>query len=171
MDNQQFFINCWRNEMPLTVSCLRAVPEDKWDWQPNAKTRTAKQLVDHITCHPEDIAEGVETGVINHRATASYSSIDEAVREFEKNSERLMQLVAETSDEAWNNKSVPLLVFGRSVLELPMRDISWRLFFDVIHHRGQLSVYFRPMGAVNPMIYGPTAEMVEKMMAEISTSN
>jgi uncharacterized damage-inducible protein DinB len=171
MNNQEFFINCWRNEMPLTLNCLRTVPEDKWNWTPNSKTRTAKQLVDHITCHPEDMAEGVETGVINHRAMASYSSIDEAVHEFEKNSERLMLAVAQVSDEDWNNKIVPLLVFGHSVLDLPMGQMCWRLFFDVIHHRGQLSVYFRPMGVVNPMIYGPTAEMVEVMMAQMSTSN
>ena len=171
MNNQQFFIDCWRNEMPLTVSCLRAVPEDQWDWKPNPKTRSAKQLVDHITCHPDDIAEGVETGVINHRVTANYPSIDEAVREFEKNSVRLMQAVANASDEDWNNKIVPLLVFGHSVLDLPMDQMCWRLFFDVIHHRGQLSIYFRPMGVANPMIYGPTAEMVEKMMAEMSANN
>src|SRR5215831_7983120 len=99
MNNQQFFIDCWRHEMPLTLNALRAVPEDKWDWTPNPKTRTAKQLVDHITSHPEDLVEGVETGVINHRAMANYSSIDEAIREFEKNSENLMQLVAQTSED------------------------------------------------------------------------
>ena len=171
MNNQEFFITCWRNEMPLTINCLRHVPEDKWDWQPNVKTRTAKQLVDHMAVHPADIAEGVETSVINHRATANFSSVDEAVKEFEKSSEQLLQLVAKTSDEDWNNKVVPLLVFGKPVLQLPMRDMCWRLFFDVVHHRGQLSVYFRPMGVANPAIYGPTAEMVEAMMAQMSTSN
>jgi len=171
MNNQEFFINCWRNEIPLTINCLRHVPEDKWDWQPNAKTRTAKQLVDHIVSHPEDLAEGVETGVINHRLMASYASVDEATKEFEKHSERLLQLVAKANEDDWNNKIVPLLVYGRPVLELPMGQMCWRLFFDVIHHRGQLSVYYRPMGVANPAIYGPTAEMVEAMMAQMSTSN
>jgi uncharacterized damage-inducible protein DinB len=52
-----------------------------------------------------------------------------------------------------------------------MRDMCWQLFFDVIHHRGQLSVYFRPMGIPNPSIYGPTAEMVEAMMAQRTANN
>jgi uncharacterized damage-inducible protein DinB len=171
MTNQEFFINCWLNEMTLTINCLRRVPEDKWEWQPNVKTRTAKQLVDHIAIHPADIAEGVETGVINHRAMANFSSVDEAVNEFEKSSEKLLQQVAAVSDEDWNNKVVPLVVFGNVAGQMPMRDLCWLLFFDVIHHRGQLSVYFRPMGVANPMIYGPTAEMVEAMMAQASTSN
>jgi uncharacterized damage-inducible protein DinB len=30
--------------------------------------------------------------------------------------------------------------------------------FDAIHHRGQLSVYIRPMGGRVPSIYGPSAD-------------
>ncbi len=30
--------------------------------------------------------------------------------------------------------------------------------FDAIHHRGQLSVYLRPMGSKVPSIYGPSAD-------------
>ena len=32
------------------------------------------------------------------------------------------------------------------------------LFFDAIHHRGQLSAYLRPMGGKVPSIYGPSAD-------------
>ncbi len=167
MSNQDFFIDCWREELPITVRCLRRVPEDKWDWQPHAKTRSAKELVDHIVSRPEDLAEGVETGVIHHRLMTTYSSIDEAVMEFEKHSARLMELVAATSDEDWNNQMVPLQVNGHTALELSMRDMCWRLFFDMIHHRGQLSVYYRPMGVSNPSIYGPTAEIMEARLAEL----
>jgi uncharacterized damage-inducible protein DinB len=164
MTNQEFFIERWRAEMPLTINCLRVVPEDKWDWQPNAKTRTAKQLIDHITSHAEDLVEVVETGIMNHRVLANYSSTEEAAKEFEKFSERLLDDVAKTSEKDWNEKVVPMLIFGNKIFEAPLRDMCWLLLFDTIHHRGQLSVYYRPMGAVNPYIYGPTAEMTEAMM-------
>jgi len=42
----------------------------------------------------------------------------------------------------------------------------WMFMFDIIHHRGQLSTCYRPMEAVQPPIYGPTAEMVEEMMTK-----
>ena len=32
------------------------------------------------------------------------------------------------------------------------------LLFDALHHRGQLSVYLRPMGGKVPSIYGPSAD-------------
>jgi uncharacterized damage-inducible protein DinB len=37
-------------------------------------------------------------------------------------------------------------------------DQAWGFFFDMIHHRGQLSTYLRPMGSTGPPIYGPTAD-------------
>jgi uncharacterized damage-inducible protein DinB len=171
MNNQEFFITCWRRETPLITNCLRSVPEDKWDWRPHPKNRSAKQLLDHFVSHAEDLVEGVETGVVNHRAMANYASIDQAVDEFEKQSEKLLKLVAETSEEDWNNKIVPLVVLGMKINEPVMRDICWMFLFDIIHHRGQLSVYYRQMGVPNPKIYGPTAEMTEAMMAQMSASN
>jgi uncharacterized damage-inducible protein DinB len=41
----------------------------------------------------------------------------------------------------------------------------WGFLFDTVHHRGQLSTYYRQMGVRNPSIYGPTAETIEEMMA------
>jgi MFS family permease len=36
--------------------------------------------------------------------------------------------------------------------------LLWLAFFDVVHHRGQLSTYVRPMGGKVPSIYGPSAD-------------
>ena len=46
-----------------------------------------------------------------------------------------------------------------------MSNLFWTLMFDIIHHRGQLSTYYRTMGVRNPQIYGPTAEDMEAMLA------
>ena len=37
-------------------------------------------------------------------------------------------------------------------------DLLWTPLLDMIHHRGQLSVYLRIVGAKVPSIYGPTAD-------------
>jgi uncharacterized damage-inducible protein DinB len=37
-------------------------------------------------------------------------------------------------------------------------DNAWGFLFDLIHHRGQLSTYLRPMGSTVPAIYGPSAD-------------
>ena len=34
--------------------------------------------------------------------------------------------------------------------------MAWSFLFDIVHHRGQISTYLRPMGAKVPQIYGPS---------------
>lgn len=46
-----------------------------------------------------------------------------------------------------------------------MSNMYWMFMFDIIHHHGQLSNYYRHMGVRNPQIYGPTAEYMEAMGA------
>jgi uncharacterized damage-inducible protein DinB len=38
----------------------------------------------------------------------------------------------------------------------------WFFLFDVIHHRGQLSTYIRPMGGKNPAIYGYSFDSLQQ---------
>ena len=35
---------------------------------------------------------------------------------------------------------------------------AWGFLLDIIHHRGQISTYLRPMGAAVPQICGPRAD-------------
>lgn len=167
MTNKQFFQQRWKSEMEPTMIALRAlVASDKLDYRPAPRNRSAKELVDHFVSHVEDLIEAAETGVLNHRVTASYSSIDEAMNAFEKGSEKLMSLLDETDDNTWHDKQIPMLVFGNKFGEGSLSETCWMFMFDIIHHRGQLSTYYRPMGLTQPAIYGPTSEMVEQMMAK-----
>ena len=50
------------------------------------------------------------------------------------------------------------LAGGHLIAEMPVSGLMWMLFFDSIHHRGQLSTYLRPMGGKVPSIYGPLAD-------------
>ena len=51
-----------------------------------------------------------------------------------------------------------LHVGGALIMEQPLGAFLWYLFFDAIHHRGQLSAYIRPMGGKVPSIYGPSGD-------------
>jgi uncharacterized damage-inducible protein DinB len=172
MTNKQFFQQCWRAEVAPTVIALKALPAtDKLNYKPAEKNRTAKQLVDHFVSHVEDLVEAVETGVMNHRVMADYPTTDNALEVFEKETDRLMTLLDSVNEATWNEKKVPMLVFGNSLGEKSLGETCWMFLFDLIHHRGQLSTYYRPMGAKQPSIYGPTAEMVEEMMAKMPSAN
>ena len=49
---------------------------------------------------------------------------------------------------------VELLIEGKSFVSLPRMHMMWFFHNDIIHHRGQLSAYIRPMGGKNPAVYG-----------------
>jgi uncharacterized damage-inducible protein DinB len=40
----------------------------------------------------------------------------------------------------------------------PASPMAWSFLFDIVHHRGQISTYLRPMGAKVPQIYGPSGD-------------
>ena|SRR5437868_769990 len=172
MTNKEFFQQCWRSELTPTITALKALgATDKIHWKPAEKNRTAKQLVDHFISHAEDLIEGVETGVINHRVTADYPTVENAIEAFEKDTDKLMAALDKVDDKTWDEKVVPMNVFGNKVGENTLGGMCWMFLFDIIHHRGQLSTYYRPMGLTQPSIYGPTAEMVEAMMAQMASAN
>jgi uncharacterized damage-inducible protein DinB len=173
MTNKEFFIQCWQNELPKTIGALKALPDgEKLSYRPAPKNRSAKELVDHIVAHAEDLIEAVEDGVINHRAAANYGDTENAIHVFETASEKLVSVLQNVDESQWNESKIDMYVFGMKLIEgKSLSDFCWMFMNDVIHHRGQLSSYIRPIGGVQPYIYGPTAEMVEEMMAKMASAN
>ena len=172
MTNKEFFIQCWQNELPRTVNLLTAMPEaDKLSYRPAPKNRSAKELVNHIVAHVEDLIEATKDGVLNHRALADYGTTENAIKVFEEESARLVDLLNKTDDGTWDNSSINMNVLGNKIMDGSLGTFCWMFLYDVIHHRGQLSTYVRPMGGVQPMIYGPTAEMTEAMIAQMASAN
>ena len=165
MTTKEFFIQLWKEEVKTTITCLKAIPIDKMDYRPHQKTRSAKDIVEHIVPHADDLVEGAQTGVINHILFMPFGSMEEAISHFETKSETLVQALEKCSDSDWENKIVPMNVREHKVMEAAMYRMFYGSLFDLIHHRGQLSTYYRPMGTRNPSIYGPTAEMIEERMA------
>jgi uncharacterized damage-inducible protein DinB len=51
-----------------------------------------------------------------------------------------------------------LLAGGQLALEQPRHDVIRDTFLHSAHHRGQLMVYLRLLGAKVPSVYGPTAD-------------
>jgi uncharacterized damage-inducible protein DinB len=79
------------------------------------------------------------------------------VSDFQRSYADLSKRAAALDQAAWERK-VQFLVEGKLMQEPPLGQFLWYLFFDSIHHRGQLSTYIRPMGGKVPSIYGPSGD-------------
>ena len=74
--------------------------------------------------------------------------------------EDTLNIMETYDDEKWTSEHVELLVAGKLFGAMPRFQMMWFFLNDIIHHRGQLSAYIRPMGGKNPTVYGWSADTV-----------
>ena len=165
MTNKEFFIQTWQAEMKRTAGAVRALPADmtKLNYKCDEKARSAADIIGHILPHAEALTNAVDSFIAIEQPGKQYNSIEEAALYFEKYASLLVDKLNPTDDKIWNEQIVEFHLNGNNLFAYPMSNMFWMFMFDIIHHRGQLSTYYRHMGVRNPQIYGPTAEDMEAM--------
>lgn len=158
MTNREFFIRCWAQEYPTFVRVFKAVPANKLDYRPHPRSRSAAELVWLQVLEKRCWFELLETGKINWKVSPPTMSLEEMIEAYEKAHAELAPRLKKLDDETWENKRTQFVMDGRVYFETTLGHMFWIGLFDAIHHRGQLSVYLRPMGGKVPSIYGPSAD-------------
>jgi len=62
------------------------------------------------------------------------------------------------ADEAFLNTTVKVATGRKQMGDVRRLDFLWQILMDMIHHRGQFTVYSRIAGGKVPSIYGPSAD-------------
>jgi uncharacterized damage-inducible protein DinB len=154
MTEKEVFIDIHRRECATTHNLLKAFPQSKLDLRPHEKARTARELATVLAAQEiffKQAAEGaIDTAAIHKQQPPA--TIEEIAGLLEKNHKAVEDTLAKVSEEDLN-KTVNFA--GQTMRRL---DTLWAGQFDLIHHRGQFSVYLRMSGAKVPSIYGPTAD-------------
>jgi uncharacterized damage-inducible protein DinB len=81
----------------------------------------------------------------------------EVLAAYDREHEAATRKLKALATSEWERK-VPFVFQGQEVMSETGYGNAWGFFFDIIHHRGQLSTYLRPMGSTVPQIYGPSAD-------------
>ena len=157
MRNYEFFAKCIEAETPAFLRVFRAMPADKLDYRPHEKNTCAGALAWQMTREMESLAKLFDTGVIDYKSSEDKGSVDEAAEIFERSAKQVVERAKATDENLWRGPA-KFLYNGHTAWEAPAADMAWGFLFDLIHHRGQLSAYLRPMGGKVPSIYGPTAD-------------
>ena len=152
MDEKALFTNFWTNESKTTRNVLARIPEGS-DYRPDPKSRTAQEIAWQIVCEEKMIIDALESGKARMGAAADAGDDEGSGR-------RRTRSRARRSSERW--KALPaarwdgtLEFFGS---QRPASPMAWSFLFDIVHHRGQITTYLRPMGSTVPQIYGPSAD-------------
>lgn len=152
-----FLIADFENEMQTTERVLAAIPPDRLDYQPDAKSKTGLGLMRHIAL--EDawllncIANGEFTPAPDDSDACGIMNPTDAVAYYKKTMPAALDRVRGMTGEQLTRDLDLLGLFQAPALALLAMSVK-----HSVHHRGQLSAYLRPMGGTVPGIYGPTAD-------------
>jgi uncharacterized damage-inducible protein DinB len=152
-------------EMTNTRKVLERVPEEKWNWKPHDKSGTVSWLAGHVAMIP-----GWTTMTINTEEL-DYAPVDgpayqppkienrkDLLAIFDKESAEARAALAAVSDEDLM-KGWTLKAGGQEIFTMPrIACIRGFVLNHLIHHRAQLTVYYRLLDVPVPGLYGPSAD-------------
>jgi uncharacterized damage-inducible protein DinB len=155
-------------EMKNTRKVLERVPDEKWGWKPHEKSGTMGWLAAHVGTVPEWIAVTINTEELDYAPVngpgyqpPKITNRKELLAEFDKASAAARTALASVSDQEIM-KGWKLLAGGKEIFTLPrVACIRSMCMNHMIHHRAQLTVYFRLVGVPVPGVYGPSADEVQ----------
>jgi uncharacterized damage-inducible protein DinB len=151
MDERALFTGFWTNESATTRNVLARIPEGS-DYRPDPKSRTAHEIAWQIVCEEKMIIEALESGKAEWAPPPLPATMKEVLEAYEKQSAGMAERWRALPAERWDGD---LEFFGH---KRPAAPMAWSFLFDIIHHRGQISTYLRPMGSTVPQIYGPSGD-------------
>jgi len=151
-------------EVERSRRALEQVPEGKYDWKPHEKSMIFGYLTNMVATIPMWITMQINQPELDV-APADGGKMEqkrmdtsaEFIAALDKAAEGARAAFKETSDEHlmtnWR-----LLARGNVVMEAPRYEMIQDTINHWTHHRGQMTVYLRLMGAKVPAIYGPSAD-------------
>jgi len=151
MDDRALFTDFWTKESQTTGKVLSRIPENS-DYRPDPKSRTAQEIAWQIVCEEKMLIDALETGKAEWAPPPMPPTMKDIVATYERQSEENGGRWKALPEERWNGA---LQFFGS---ERPASPMAWGFLFDIVHHRGQITTYLRPMGSTVPQIYGPSAD-------------
>ncbi|MEK6299987.1 MAG: DinB family protein [Acidobacteriota bacterium] len=151
-------------EVERSRRALEQVPEGKYDWKPHDKSMIFGYLANMVATMPAWVAMGITMDELDIAPTegsamdqtrkdtsgALLSALDEAAA-------GARAALGKTTDE-FLMTSWRLLAGGHVVMETPRHVMIQDTINHWAHHRGQMTVYLRLMGAKVPALYGPSAD-------------
>jgi len=161
---KEFLLTELNSEVHRSRKALEEMPEGKGGWKPHDKSMQFEYLAELVATIPSWIAlqvtkpdldvapaDGSKFPRTKKETRADYlKALDEAAASAKK-------ALDDTTDEHlatnWQLKAR-----GAVVQQGPRHQMIQDTFNHWAHHRGQMTVYLRLMGAKVPALYGPSAD-------------
>lgn len=139
-------------EQPITSSVIAAIPPDQVAYTPDPVTRSAIELAWHIVTAEHRFLSAVVDGAFDFTPRPRPETVRTPADVNAWWNERRPGLLERL--KALPDAALTKPVDFRGQFTLPAVGFVRFILNHTTHHRGQLSMYLRPMGAAVPSIYG-----------------
>jgi uncharacterized damage-inducible protein DinB len=145
-----------------TRNHLAAIPADKLDWQPHAKSSKLGPLARHLAEIPGWTKETMTRTVLDfdeeNFQPVEIKSAGDAIALLDQGMATAREILSTIKDEEffveWSMKAG-----GAELLRMPRIQVMRGFILShIVHHRAQLGVYLRLLDIPVPKAYGPTAD-------------
>ena len=156
MDERSLLLKFYKSEAKATRAVISRVPEGA-TYRPDPKSRTAREIAWAIVREEIVLIEGLEKGTLEWADVPAPDAMKDVVAAYDGNHATFEKRLAALGAATWE-QPMPFLYQGQEVMKVSGAEHAWGFLFDIVHHRGQIATYLRPMGAKVPQIYGPSAD-------------
>jgi uncharacterized damage-inducible protein DinB len=164
MKLNEYLLAEFDREVDRSRKALEQVPEGKYDWKPHEKSMIFGYLADMVATIPSWVALQVAKDDLDVAPAAGSSMKPEPkktsaalVQALDKSAADARAALQKTTDEHLNT-NWQLKARGNVVQEGKRYAMIQDTINHWAHHRGQMTVYLRLMGAKVPALYGPSAD-------------
>ena len=149
-------------ELKTTRKFLERIPSDRLTWRPHEKSMTAGQLGLHIAQVPKMVLAMTMQDQVSPpefgRGNEQPANIDALLSTLDQTATFVRDTLPKVNDQRMSQTFT--VVAGDKTLfgaprEMFLRSIMLNHWY---HHRGQLGVYLRLLGASVPSSYGPSGD-------------
>ena len=151
------------SEVERSRRALEQVPEGKYDWKPHEKSMIFGYLADMVATIPSWVAMAITQNELDVAPASGPTkrpkreTSGELLKALDKAAADARSALEKTTDDhlmtPWR-----LLARGQVVIETPRHVMIRDTINHWAHHRGQMTVYMRLLGAKVPALYGPSAD-------------
>ena len=169
MNELERFLSLWEAEGEKTVSLMRALPADQYDFRPDPGGRSIGELAWHLAEGDAYNSFGIESGSFGLGMKPPGIERPRTIAELAPGYERIhADAKARLRNLRPEDLERKLKFFDGS--DWTIRDILWNsMLLHMVHHRGQLAMLCRQAGGVSPGLYGPNREEMAALRAAATT--
>ena len=164
MEVTELFLAELDREVERSRHALEQVPEGQHDWKPHEKSMIFGYLAQMVAEIPSWITMIVKQDELDvapkdgpQQARTPMNTSAEYIAALDKSAAGAREALKGTNEE-FLKTTWRLLAGGKVMSEMKRYEMIRDTINHWAHHRGQMTVYLRLMGAKVPALYGPSAD-------------